>query len=756
MFSSRSSAFDRALEKATSQLLLEPDWDAILTICDAIRQGDATPKYALAAIKKKLASENPHVCMFALQVLESAVKNCGSTIHGEVGSKEFMEFLKDQAKTRTDPVKPKILELIQVWSHAFRNDPSLRAVQDTFHLMKVEGYSFPALKESDAMFSAERAPEWKDGEVCHRCRVAFGMVQRKHHCRNCGEIFCAKCSAKTSIIPKYGIEKEVRVCDGCYGLLNKPSSAVKGKPSEDDLPSEYLSSSLSQQAQSPAPTQRSTKEQELQEEEELQLAIALSQSEAESKEKERDRMRQNYSLYTGSPERNTSPAPLTNSGSAPMLDTSDMDPELARYLNRNYWDKKSNEQSRNTATTSPTPSAPTASSEPKVVNKVQENYQNGETSEDSEQFLAALKGSIEIFVNRMKSNSQRGRSLNNDSSVQTLFRTINDMHPQLMKYMNEQEELRGHYESLQDKLAQLKDAREALNALREDYQEKKRLEEEAKERERQIQMAQKLEVMRVKKHEYLEFQRQLAIQRMAEQKHELQMRLEQQKQLTQMRQMQQYVYANPQQQQFIHPGQGFSPAGSLESSPVHRFQQQQQPGMYNPQQPMSMPVGQMGMGVQPPGGAAPTTGYSQQNYQQPTGQTASTTTTYQTPPPGGYQPPVSTYQGVQGPYPASSQPSMQQPPSGVQSGYMGQQQHMDYQNFNMQNMGNALPQQQPLPQQTGPGGPYNQQPQYMPQQGGVPGQYVQGGIPGQSLPQDGGHPQQQLVQSGSEQLICFD
>jgi hypothetical protein len=46
-------------------------------------------------------------------------------------------------------------------------------------ILVILGYNFPALKESDAMFSAERAPEWKDGEVCHRCRVAFGMVQRK-------------------------------------------------------------------------------------------------------------------------------------------------------------------------------------------------------------------------------------------------------------------------------------------------------------------------------------------------------------------------------------------------------------------------------------------------------------------------------------------------------------------------------------------------------------------------------------------------
>ena len=54
-------------------------------------------------------------------------------------------------------------------------------------------------------------------------------------------------------------------------------------------------------------------------------------------------------------------------------------------------------------------------------------------------------------------------------------------------------------ESLQDKLAQIQDAREALDALREDHREKKRREAEEAERQRQIQLAQKLEIMRQKK-----------------------------------------------------------------------------------------------------------------------------------------------------------------------------------------------------------------------------------------------------------------
>ena len=42
-------------------------------------------------------------------------------------------------QNRADPVRAKILEMIQVWSHAFRNVPSYKIVQDTYNLMKMEG-----------------------------------------------------------------------------------------------------------------------------------------------------------------------------------------------------------------------------------------------------------------------------------------------------------------------------------------------------------------------------------------------------------------------------------------------------------------------------------------------------------------------------------------------------------------------------------------------------------------------------------------
>lgn len=61
-----------------------------------------------------------------------------------------------------------------------------------------------------------------------------------------------------------------------------------------------------------------------------------------------------------------------------------------------------------------------------------------------------------------------------------------------------------YYEGLQDKLAQVKDARAALDALRFEHREKLRQQAEEAEKIRQMQMAQKLDIMRQKKQEYLQ------------------------------------------------------------------------------------------------------------------------------------------------------------------------------------------------------------------------------------------------------------
>ncbi|EDV27378.1 uncharacterized protein TRIADDRAFT_20773, partial [Trichoplax adhaerens] len=207
------------IDKATSQVNLDPDWETILQICDSIRQRDVTAKNAVSAIKKKIHDNNPRIAYFSLVVLEACVKNCGSPIHDEIASKNFLDDIRSHVKIAPENVKDKILELVQSWSRAFANSPSYTSFQDTYNIMKMEGHNFPPVKETDVMFTSEKAPEWTDGDECHLCHVNFSLIQRKHHCRKCGQVFCGQCSSKSSTIPQFGIEREVRVCDHCYNQL---------------------------------------------------------------------------------------------------------------------------------------------------------------------------------------------------------------------------------------------------------------------------------------------------------------------------------------------------------------------------------------------------------------------------------------------------------------------------------------------------------------------------------------------------------
>lgn len=67
------------------------------------------------------------------------------------------------------------------------------------------------------------------------------------------------------------------------------------------------------------------------------------------------------------------------------------------------------------------------------------------TTQKQEEFLNALRASIEFFVNRMQSDSQRGRSIANDTTVQALFLTLHEMHPQLLQQKQSMEDRRGKY-----------------------------------------------------------------------------------------------------------------------------------------------------------------------------------------------------------------------------------------------------------------------------------------------------------------------
>ncbi|KAG2101863.1 uncharacterized protein F5147DRAFT_708336 [Suillus discolor] len=223
-----TSQLDDAVDKATSELIPNGSEDVALNleICDQIRSKSAPAKDAMRALKRRLNHKNPNVQLLALGLTDICVKNGGDHFLTEVASREFMDNLVSILKMPglNHSVRDDILKYIQNWSLAFEGKPSLSYVNQVYKTLKSEGHHFPpkdfALANS-AMVDTSTAPEWIDSELCLRCRTPFTFTNRKHHCRNCGQVFDQQCSSKSIPLPHFGITQAVRVCDACYNKLQK-------------------------------------------------------------------------------------------------------------------------------------------------------------------------------------------------------------------------------------------------------------------------------------------------------------------------------------------------------------------------------------------------------------------------------------------------------------------------------------------------------------------------------------------------------
>ncbi|XP_077999760.1 WD repeat and FYVE domain-containing protein 3-like [Glandiceps talaboti] len=65
------------------------------------------------------------------------------------------------------------------------------------------------------------------GDSCVACNTKFSFSERRHHCRNCGQLFCSRCSRFETEINRLRIVKPVRVCQACFNIL-KAEQATMG------------------------------------------------------------------------------------------------------------------------------------------------------------------------------------------------------------------------------------------------------------------------------------------------------------------------------------------------------------------------------------------------------------------------------------------------------------------------------------------------------------------------------------------------
>uniref|UniRef100_A0A4W5K3W3 Early endosome antigen 1 n=1 Tax=Hucho hucho TaxID=62062 RepID=A0A4W5K3W3_9TELE len=89
-----------------------------------------------------------------------------------------------------------------------------RKLDDTTAAMQELGRENQSLQIKQSQSLTRKWAEDHEVQNCMACGKGFSLAIRKHHCRNCGNIFCAECSAKNALTPSS--KKPVRVCEMCF------------------------------------------------------------------------------------------------------------------------------------------------------------------------------------------------------------------------------------------------------------------------------------------------------------------------------------------------------------------------------------------------------------------------------------------------------------------------------------------------------------------------------------------------------------
>ncbi|XP_039001902.1 TOM1-like protein 6 isoform X2 [Hibiscus syriacus] len=120
MSSASSSSAAVAVDKATSDLLIGPDWTMNIDICDSVNSNHWSAKDVVKAVKRRLQHKTSKVQLLALTLLETMVKNCGDYVHFQIAERNVLgEMVKIVRKKADMLVRDKILTLLDSWQEAF-------------------------------------------------------------------------------------------------------------------------------------------------------------------------------------------------------------------------------------------------------------------------------------------------------------------------------------------------------------------------------------------------------------------------------------------------------------------------------------------------------------------------------------------------------------------------------------------------------------------------------------------------------------
>lgn len=234
---------DELIKKATSETIPngEIDLPVAFETSDVIRSKKLPPRECMRSLKKRITAtaSNPNTHLASWKLVDICIKNGGIPFIVEICSREFMDFLENtivKYNNEGNEIEFTTKKIFYELYITFKNDSQLNYVSKVYDkLLNSKKVTFSDelkgnVADAKAMFDSKVPADWIDSDACMICSNKFSFLNRRHHCRSCGGIFCQEHSSNFIPLPDLGLYENVRVCDNCFNDYDsKKSSSPKKK-----------------------------------------------------------------------------------------------------------------------------------------------------------------------------------------------------------------------------------------------------------------------------------------------------------------------------------------------------------------------------------------------------------------------------------------------------------------------------------------------------------------------------------------------
>ncbi|ORX42535.1 ankyrin [Piromyces finnis] len=162
--------------------------------------------------------------------IESLLKIMKGIENNTIESKEISSQIEEYFK-KAEFLKEKLKRLNESSSNNNNNNNN----EECQNQQNILNHS----SSSESLISPLTSTKWEKDEnapLCNSCKSKFSLFNRRHHCRNCGKVFCSRCSNYQFKLKSNS--QPLRVCKDCYKNLTKAKlDAVDGNislPIEDE------------------------------------------------------------------------------------------------------------------------------------------------------------------------------------------------------------------------------------------------------------------------------------------------------------------------------------------------------------------------------------------------------------------------------------------------------------------------------------------------------------------------------------------